>query len=117
MVREGHLQQNIILLLGVSFVGNSLALGGLGGSRGSWQTLVLLQRLGLDDALLHGLEHHHVLLHQLLDELLGGSHLGVGLEDDTIVQRGQKGPSNFRVLLEKLGEEALLVCSSFFQPR
>ncbi len=34
-----------------------------------------------------------------------GGHLVGRLEDDTIVQRGQEGPSNRRGLLEELGEE------------
>ena len=70
------------------------------------RTLVLFaQRLGLDETVLHGLEHHRVLLQQFLDELLGGDHLGFGLEDDSVVQRSQERLVDGRVLREELGEE------------
>jgi len=117
-VGEGHLHQNVILLLdgGLGLGGSTLGLGRSGGrgsvargpegSRGSDRTLVLfVQRLGLDEAVLHGLENHRVLLQQLLDEFLGGDHLGFGLEDDSVVQRSQERFVDGRVLHEKLGEE------------
>ena len=67
--------------------------------------MLFVQRLGLDEAVLHGLENHRVLLQQLLDEFLGGDHLGFGLEDDSVVQRSQERFVDGRVLHEQLGEE------------